>query len=126
MVCVLILFSLFAYFFAQREQQAKEQSFQTATDSFEHEFSQQIASFQGIADNIVYYQGISPFELKGHYTMAHQVIRTLHSSMMSNPTLSSLSVYFFQDSYAYSHQHSLKISELEKIWGLDLSASRCV
>lgn len=123
MVCVLILFSLFAYFFAQREQQAKEQSFQTATDSFEHEFSQQIASFQGIADNIVYYQGISPFELKGHYTMAQQVIRTLHSSMMSNPILSSLSVYFFQDSYAYSHQHSLKISELEKIWGLDLSAS---
>lgn len=99
----------------------EEQSFETSCDSFEAEFSQQLDGFQSIADNLIYYQDITPFDLHGNYTLARRVIRTLHSSILSNPALSSLSVYFFQDTYAYSHQHSLRISELEKNWGLDFS-----
>lgn len=120
-MCVFILFTLFSYFQAQRGQQMEEQSFETSCDSFEAEFSQQLDGFQSIADNLIYYQDITPFDLHGNYTLARRVIRTLHSSILSNPALSSLSVYFFQDTYAYSHQHSLRISELEKNWGLDFS-----
>lgn len=104
----------------------EKSAFQASCHTFEQEFSQQIQGFQDIANNLVYYQDFTPFELKGNYTMARRMIRTLYSSMASNPTLSSLSVYFFRDVYAYTHEHSIKISELEKNWGLDFSPDSAI